>query len=62
MSYPVTDPMAAQCLANGHPKSKPEPLGMDPSYPGLSRTGAAPGANGPPTTGPNETVSPMSVF
>jgi hypothetical protein len=48
----VTDDEAADVLANGHPKSGPpsfpEPAKVLPGSPG---SGAAPGANGPPTTG-----------
>lgn len=54
----VTDEQAALHLANGHPKSKPVP-----SFPsnrgaldGSPGDGAAPGANGPPTTG---TIGPI---
>jgi len=53
----VTDDEAADVLAAGHPKSHP-PEPQEAPYPsdaqvlpGSPGSGAAPGANGPPTTG-----------
>jgi len=49
----VSDDDAAECLGNGHPKSKRPPA--HDSFPGSGGgpgAGSAPGANGPPTTGP----------
>jgi hypothetical protein len=52
----VTDDEAAEVLANGHPKSHRPQEAPYPSdaqvLPGSPGSGAAPGANGPPTTGP----------
>lgn len=51
MQPQVSDDDAADVLANGHPKSNP-PLVHDAQVlPGGPGSGAAPGANGPPTTG-----------
>ena len=51
----VTDDEAADVLANGHPKSDRPHEAPYPSdaqvLPGSPGSGAAPGANGPPTTG-----------
>lgn len=50
----VTDDEVADTLAAGHPKSTPPSLPDDASVlPGSPGSGAAPGANGPPTTGPS---------
>lgn len=50
----VSNEDAAKVLANGHPKSTPPTAQVLPGSPG---SGAAPGANGPPTTGATETVT-----
>ena len=47
----VTNEQAALVLANGHPKSNPPPVHDAQVLPGGPGAGAAPGANGPPTTG-----------
>lgn len=48
----VTDDEVADVLANGHPKSNPPSIPETAAVlPGSPGSGAAPGANGPPTTG-----------
>lgn len=48
----VTDDEAAAVLANNHPKSFVAPTSYSSLIPGGPGDGEAPGANGPPTTGP----------
>lgn len=58
----VTNEQAASAMANGHPKSKPPSLSnYAPVLPGSPGSGAAPGANGPPTTGAIGPGGPMSA-
>lgn len=60
-SGPVSDHDAAQCMGNGHPKCNPPTLHDGNSFPeGSTGAGSAPGANGPPTTGPQTFTGPMS--
>ena len=48
----VSDDEAAEALAAGHPKSTPPSIKQNANVlPGSPGSGAAPGANGPPTTG-----------
>jgi hypothetical protein len=61
MQEPVTDRDAAVVLANRHPKSNPPSLqDSAPVLPGSPGSGAAPGANGPPTTGAIGPGGPLS--
>jgi hypothetical protein len=58
---PVSDDDAADHLGNGHPKSKPPTLHDGTAFPaGTTGAGSAPGANGPPTTGPMSPGGPLS--
>lgn len=55
----VTDDEAATVLANHHPKARPAPVRDADVLPGSPGSGEAPGANGPPTTGPVIGGDPM---
>lgn len=56
----ISDTDAASALANGHPKSSPPSLHDANPFPATSTgAGSAPGANGPPTTGPLNLADPL---
>jgi hypothetical protein len=57
---PVSDDDASTTLANGHPKSNTPPTHFAQVLPGSPGSGAAPGANGPPTTGAIGPGDPLS--
>lgn len=59
----VTDDQVAQELAAGNPKSAPPSIRQDPDVlPGSPGSGAAPGANGPPTTGAIGPGGPLGSY
>lgn len=59
----VTDDQVAQELAAGNPKSTPPSIRQDPDVlPGSPGSGAAPGANGPPTTGAIGPGGPLGSY